>query len=121
MRPNNRGIDSKTKELTDFGGGVSYKKDANVIVGALREYNEETLSVYPLSINDVQDSVALYDECCLVIFKKVDHVKDIQQQLSPIPDARKPGERHVVWRGSRLRSGGGIRRSCRRAGRDTIG
>lgn len=63
------GIDTKTGELTDFGGGVSVKKKETVIEGALREFHEETLSVYPLTYKDIENSVVMYNQYNLLIFK----------------------------------------------------
>jgi hypothetical protein len=68
------GVDNITKEYTDFGGGISYKPhgDKNVIEGALREFNEETLNIFDLNYNDVQDCLAMYNTNNLVIFKYVE-------------------------------------------------
>jgi hypothetical protein len=40
------GLDTQHSELTDFGGGVSYKSDGNALEGALREFSEESLGVF---------------------------------------------------------------------------
>lgn len=66
------GVDTITKEYTDFGGGISYKEkyDKNVITGALREFNEETLDIFgEVTYDDVSDSLAIYDYHNLIIFK----------------------------------------------------
>ena len=68
------GVDTMTKEYTDFGGGISYKDkfDKNVIAGALREFNEETLNIFgDWCYDDVQDSLALYNLSNLIIFKYI--------------------------------------------------
>lgn len=65
------GIDTNSGELTDFGGGISYKdhKDKNVIYGALREYQEETLGIFgPINYEDTMDNVAIYNHNNLIIF-----------------------------------------------------
>jgi hypothetical protein len=40
------GVDTRTGDLTDFGGQVTYANE-DAITGAIREYNEETLDVFP--------------------------------------------------------------------------
>lgn len=63
------GLDSKTHDITDFGGGVVYKIDKNVIYGALREFDEEILScIKPLTPDDVQNCPVIYDSNNLIIF-----------------------------------------------------
>lgn len=66
------GIDTKTKELTDFAGGINYKKDKTVVLGALRECKEETLGLYALHELDVACSPVIYDTKNLIIFIKVE-------------------------------------------------
>lgn len=65
------GVDTNSGELTDFGGGVSYKdnRDKNVILGALREFEEETLGIFKISFDDVLDSTVIYNNNILIIFK----------------------------------------------------
>jgi hypothetical protein len=64
------GVDSKSHELTDFGGGVEYnKRKENAIEGALREFNEETLDIFAtLKYEDIMDCNVIYDENNLIIF-----------------------------------------------------
>ena len=63
------GLDSKTHDLTDFGGGVIYKVDGNAIIGALREFEEETLGIFePVSIEDIKQCPVIYDNHNLIIF-----------------------------------------------------
>jgi hypothetical protein len=69
------GIDTLSGEYTDFGGGISYKdkKDKNVIMGALREYKEETLAIFgDLTYDDVKDSTVIYNNHNLILFKYVE-------------------------------------------------
>ena len=76
------GIDSKTHDLTDFGGGISYKKDINVIAGALREFNEETLGIFDdLSISDISECPVIYDNWILIIFIRLDICPDVVSQV----------------------------------------
>jgi hypothetical protein len=65
------GVDTLTQEYTDFGGGISYKTDKDVVAGALREFHEETLKMFTLNDDDVQDSLALYNLNNLIIFKYI--------------------------------------------------
>lgn len=63
------GLDSKTHDLTDFGGGVVYKTDGNVVSGALREFTEETLDIFEtITIEDIKQCPVIYDENNLIIF-----------------------------------------------------
>jgi len=84
------GLDSRTHDLTDFGGGVVYKYDSNCIKGALREFNEETLSIFePLSFLDVCQCPVLYDNRNLIIFL---HIK-----LDPDLISKTFNERYKHW------------------------
>jgi hypothetical protein len=63
------GLDSRTHDLTDFGGGVSYSTDKNVINGALREFQEETLKIFEdLTIDNIGHCPVIYDSKNLIIF-----------------------------------------------------
>lgn len=63
------GLDSRTHDLTDFGGGVVYKIDKHAINGALREFEEETLSIFdPIQFEDIIDCPVIYDNRNLIIF-----------------------------------------------------
>ena len=66
------GIDTASKEITDFGGGISYKRDENVICGALREFKEETLGIFgDVRYEDVLEAPVIYNNTNLIIFKYV--------------------------------------------------
>lgn len=66
------GIDSKTHDLTDLAGGVKYKIDHNVLSGAIRELQEETLDVFePVTYDDVKECITIYDDNNLVIFMPI--------------------------------------------------
>lgn len=63
------GLDSRTHDLTDFGGGVIYKTDGDVIKGALREFFEETLEIFdPISPQDIRQCPVIYDDNNLIVF-----------------------------------------------------
>ncbi len=66
------GLDSKSHDLTDFGGHIVYQYDENVVCGALREFNEETLEMFDdVKYDDIQDCPVIYDEKNLIIFMHV--------------------------------------------------
>lgn len=65
------GIDTKSGDITDFGGGVRYRKcrDSNAIVGALREFSEESLCVFGNYMpNQVQKCLTIYSSTMAIIF-----------------------------------------------------
>lgn len=67
------GVDSKTHDLTDFGGGVLYDIDGNAIIGAMREFHEETLEIFDkITPEDIKNCPVLYDEHNLIIFVHID-------------------------------------------------
>ena len=71
------GVDSVYNELTDFGGGISYKRDYNCIEGALREFCEETEGLYcNIKKEDVMDAPAIIDKHNLIIFLYTDESPD---------------------------------------------
>lgn len=67
------GVDTKTHDLTDFGGGVSYKTDNNAVRGAIREFEEESLEIFEsLTFNDIEHCPVIYDKNNLIIFLHID-------------------------------------------------
>jgi hypothetical protein len=67
------GIDATYKTATDFGGGVSYRRDGTALQGALRELSEESLSIFdPIASDRIQNGLAIYDEITLIIFIHLD-------------------------------------------------
>lgn len=67
------GVDVNFRELTDFGGGVSYKKDKSAIVGALREFHEESLGVFgSFTSKDVDKCFILYNIEMMILFLFLD-------------------------------------------------
>lgn len=98
------GVDMKTHDLTDFGGGISYKKDRNVVAGALREFNEETLGIFrKLSIEDVMTSAVLYDDTYnLIIFLHIDVDPNVVSEkflnrFNEVPKAEICGIQWLTW------------------------
>lgn len=71
------GIDSKYHEFTDFSGTVNYVEE-NCIEGAIREFKEETLSVFKdITPLDIQNYYAICDTKLMVIFVGFNVKKDI--------------------------------------------
>lgn len=63
------GLDTRTHDLTDFGGGVVYSKDKDCIVGALREFEEETLGIFDkIYPEDIKECLTIYDENNIIVF-----------------------------------------------------
>lgn len=96
------GIDSVSKEITDFGGGISYKeRDKNVILGALREFKEETLGIFgDVHYLDILESPVIYNKQNLIIFKYVDLSPLMIRELFLIAyqEQRRPPEVcDIVW------------------------
>ena len=64
------GVDNKYGSLTDFGGGVKITFE-NVIEGAIREFKEETLNVFPnISSSMIKNGIAVYNDHVVIIFVK---------------------------------------------------
>jgi len=76
------GIDSKSHDITDFGGGMLYTIckpnsttpiDRDVVHGALREFREETLGIFEdITVSDVESCPVIYDSANLIIFIRMD-------------------------------------------------
>ncbi len=66
------GLDRRYKEITDFGGGVKYSKDQNAVIGALREFMEESLYVFgPISPENVRDAMVTYTPQLAIILVNI--------------------------------------------------
>jgi len=66
------GIDAKTHDLTDFGGGIGHR-DASPISGALREFSEETLGIFgTVTVDQIGTCPVIYDLNNLIIFLRFD-------------------------------------------------
>lgn len=66
------GVDTQSKELTDFGGGIKYSKDKDVVKGALREFHEETLGLFKdIKEEQLDDCIVMYNHYMLIIFKYI--------------------------------------------------
>lgn len=64
------GVDSKSGDITDFGGGVAFKsRGENGITGGLRELKEESLGIFgTINSNEIGKCLALYDKNTIIIF-----------------------------------------------------
>lgn len=63
------GVDSVSLDYADFGGGVCDYKDKNSIHTALREFEEESLSIFGnFSFEDVQKQYVIHDQNMLILF-----------------------------------------------------
>lgn len=64
-------IDSNSGDITDFGGRVIYTYE-DAILGAIREFNEETLFVFPnISWVEIYRSDALIDDDVVIFIVNV--------------------------------------------------
>lgn len=63
------GKDKPSGELTDFGGGISYKRDGCAVSGILREFGEESLGIFGTYDYDrVKDCWTIYNHQMIIIF-----------------------------------------------------
>jgi len=62
------GLDTKSGDITDFGGGVSLKKET-VLSGGLRELEEESLGIFgQISVDEINNCLAIYDNENIIMF-----------------------------------------------------
>lgn len=63
------GVDASSGEITDFGGGISYRKDKTTLLGALREFAEESHGVFgTFTPEKIQNCMAIYNNAMMIIF-----------------------------------------------------
>lgn len=97
------GLDSKTHDLTDFGGTVKYKMDGDVVKGALREFTEETLDIFePITPNELKHCPVLYDNDNCIIFMHVGVTPDIvskayNNKFRTVKDTTEPEICGITW------------------------
>jgi len=94
------GLDAQFRELTDFGGGVSYKRDKTAVVGALREFSEESLGVFrDLEPKDVENCFVMYNINMMIIFLPVDVDPKDKNKLfhEYLQDEENPEVCDIVW------------------------
>lgn len=62
------GIDTKSGDVTDFAGGVSFKKE-DPLSGGLRELMEESLGIFGnIRVDEIINCISVYDKENLIIF-----------------------------------------------------
>ncbi len=63
------GIDAKSGDISDFSGTVNAKYDVDPINTAIREFDEETLSIFfKLRRNELMDCICCGDKTNMIIF-----------------------------------------------------
>lgn len=63
------GIDTKSGDLTDFGGGISYKKDRTALNGGMREFKEESLKVFDeITFDQLNEGIVVYSKFIMIVF-----------------------------------------------------
>lgn len=93
------GVDSKHKEITDFGGGVG-KKDMTVKNGLLREMEEEMLGVCgAIKSNELDQFICIYTNLILITFIKLDVCILDQHKLfmNRLNEVKNPEVNEIVW------------------------
>ena len=62
------GIDTASGNITDFGGGISFKRE-NAITGGLREFSEETLGIFgSIDVDEIKNCVSVHNDKEVIIF-----------------------------------------------------
>lgn len=93
------GVDSKYHEFTDFSGTIDHSQE-NCIEGAIREFKEETLSVFKdINERDLQDYYAICSDKMMVIFVGFNVKKDLvpEKFKRNFKNAKKPEICAIVW------------------------
>lgn len=99
------GVDTMSSDWTDYSGGVSYKEgaDKNVVLGALREFNEETLGIFgDIQYEDVLENLAIYNFNIFILFKTIEYNENINVLFKEQYDAQvkkkiTPEVSDIVW------------------------
>lgn len=94
------GVDKKSRDYTDFGGGFSRKRDGDPLEAAARELREESLGVFTASVDRLRKSWAVHNGEMLIIFCRYDlthvcnSVETFQQRVEKETD---PEVDSIVW------------------------
>lgn len=94
------GIDTQSGDITDFGGGIRYKKDNNAIKGALREFMEESLCSFGVIKEDkVKENVVIYSETIMILFLhlKVDINIINERFYKRVKNIQNPEISDIIW------------------------
>ena len=80
------GVDTQTGDMTDFGGGIRYKKDGDAVTGSLREFMEESLCVFGSYESDsVSNNIVVYNDTIMIVFI---HFELNMEKINRIFDSR---------------------------------
>src|SRR3990167_394340 len=96
------GLDCEYKELSDFGGGVSYRRDGSLSNGAARELYEESLGVFDVTGDDIAAGSRVVGQKNMAIFiwqytgtaTRDELTAQFQQQLAT---EEKPEMCDLIW------------------------
>ena len=95
------GVDSRTKELTDFGGTIL--PNENPISGCIREFEEETCGVFVSKLfpNDIMNDYIFYNKSMAIIFHYYPYditkpMKDFDDRISSNPNLFYEVDK-IVW------------------------
>lgn len=85
------GIDKKTRDLTDFGGGR--KRKESPVDAAYREFNEETCNMFESSVTkeDISKSIAIQDSENSIFFTHIS-----EKWLNTASEQFKIAQRNVI-------------------------
>ena len=118
------GVDAGSGEITDFGGGVSYRKDKTAIQAAIREFSEESHDVFGIfKAEQLQNCYAIYNNAMIIILLPLGDldIYSIREQFQQKVTARSelcdilwisPEEMKSLTEGVRLKSDNGLRSHC---------
>ena len=91
------GVDTRSGDLTDFGGGIS-ARDKNTVVGSIREFAEETLGVFDIfGIFDENSVVTSRDNMLLFIPVPVDPRQITLIFREKVQKEQRPEVCDIVW------------------------
>ncbi|SRR6266496_789528 len=66
------GIDTDSGDITDFSGGIKYKRET-FLDGGLRELEEESLGIFgKITPDEIKNFLAVYDDNNIIIFIRLD-------------------------------------------------
>lgn len=63
------GIDTRSGEISDFGGRINYKRGEDFLKGAIREFREESLGIFdPYLPKDFANCPVIYSDKVAIMF-----------------------------------------------------
>lgn len=95
-------VDARTGDLSDFAGGISYKKgrDECFLRGALRELREESLDVFKDYLpKNFSNTLVLYTNTTATIFVEIkcDMDEIVEKFREKVKNAVNPEVKDMVW------------------------